>query len=241
MGQQTATASPGMRVSDSRSNSWKFANSWRLILQRLPCRARSPPTAMVAVRTYDGTGNNLANTELGSTNEQLIHVAGTDYGDGISTLAGADRPDARVISNALAAQDEETELNERKLSAYIYVFGQFLDHDIDLTEPPTTNKESAPIAIPAGDAYFDPNSTGTQTISFTRSRYDETTGTGTANPREQINQITSWIDGSSDLRLGQNDGRQSANVLRRPNENQRRKPAARRFHRQFSGRRHSGE
>ncbi len=156
----------------------------------------SPPTAVVAIRAYDGTGNNLTNTELGSTNEQLIHVAGTDYGDDISTLAGANRPDARVISNALAAQDEDTELNERKLSAFIYVFGQFIDHDIDLTEPPTTGGESAAIAVPLGDAEFDPNGTGTQTIAFTRSRYDATTGTSTSNPREQINEITSWIDGS---------------------------------------------
>lgn len=156
----------------------------------------SSPTVQVAVRSYDGTGNNLTDTELGSTNEQLIHVAAAEYGDGISTLAGTDRPSARVISNAIAAQDEDTELNERKLSAYIYVFGQFLDHDIDLTEPPSTGKESAAIAVPTGDPYFDPNSTGTQTISLTRSRYDATTGTSTSNPREQINQITSWIDGS---------------------------------------------
>lgn len=156
----------------------------------------SSPTVQVAVRSYDGTGNNLIDTELGSTNEQLIHVAAAEYGDGISTLAGADRPSARVISNAIAAQDEDTELNERRLSAYIYVFGQFLDHDIDLTEPPSTGKESAAIAVPTGDPYFDPNSTGTQTISLTRSRYDATTGTSTSNPREQINQITSWIDGS---------------------------------------------
>jgi len=156
----------------------------------------SSPTVQVVVRSYDGTGNNLKNTELGSTNERLIHVAAAEYGDGISTLAGADRPNPRVISNALAAQAEDTALNDRKLSAYIYVFGQFLDHDIDLTEPPTTGKESAAIAIPAGDAYFDPNNTGTQAISFSRSRYDLTTGTSASNPREQINQITAWIDGS---------------------------------------------
>jgi hypothetical protein len=47
-----------------------------------------------------------------------------------------------------------------------------------------------------GDEMFDPNSTGTQQIPLTRSRYDATTGASTSNPRQQINQITAWIDGS---------------------------------------------
>lgn len=156
----------------------------------------TPTSPIVAIRSFDGTGNNLLNFELGSTNEQLLRAALAEYGDGISTLAGADRPSARVISNALAAQDEDAEANERKLTAYIYVWGQFLDHDIDLTEPPTTNKESANIAVPNGDPSFDPNSTNSQVIPFSRSRYDATTGISTSNPREQINQITAWIDGS---------------------------------------------
>jgi hypothetical protein len=158
--------------------------------------SNSNPTAVVAVRTFDGTGNNLSDTQLGSTFEQLLRMAAAEYGDGISTLAGADRPDPRTISNALAAQNETTALNDRKLSAFIYVFGQFLDHDIDLTDVPATGKEYSGITIPMGDAYFDPNYTGTQTISFTRSIFDATTGTSTSNPREQINQITAWIDGS---------------------------------------------
>jgi hypothetical protein len=156
----------------------------------------TPTSPIVAIRSFDGTGNNLFNFELGSTNEQLLRAAAAEYGDGILTLAGADRPSARVISNALAAQDEDAESNERKLTAYIYVWGQFLDHDIDLTEPPTTGKESANIAVPNGDPSFDPNSTNSQVIPFSRSRYDATTGTNTSNPREQINQITAWIDGS---------------------------------------------
>src|SRR5262245_5091317 len=54
-------------------------------------------------RSIDGTGNNLTNPEWGSTLEQLLRVAPADYGDGISTPAGADRPSAREISNVLAA------------------------------------------------------------------------------------------------------------------------------------------
>src|SRR4051812_33693172 len=85
-----------------------------------PLLSISNPTTVVAVRTYDGTGNNLAHPELGSTNEQLLRKANADYGDGVSTLAGADRPSARVISNAIAAEDPDTALNDRGMSAYVY-------------------------------------------------------------------------------------------------------------------------
>src|SRR4051812_21738081 len=63
-------------------------------------------TPIAAIRTIDGTLNNLMHTQWGSTGEDLLRVAAAEYGDGISTLAGADRPSARVISNAIAVQDE---------------------------------------------------------------------------------------------------------------------------------------
>ncbi len=154
-----------------------------------------PPisTPIAAVRTFDGTGNNPFHTQWGSTGEELLRMSAAEYGDGISTLAGADRPSPRVISNAIAAQDPTTPLSDRDLSAYIYVWGQFLDHDIDLTSTGTT---AAPITVPTGDAQFDPTGTGTQTIDFFRSLFNPSSGTSTANPREQITDITSWIDGS---------------------------------------------
>src|SRR3954471_10088355 len=89
----------------------------------------STSTLVVATRTIDGTGNNLLHAEWGSTGEELLRKAAAEYGDGISSLAGADRPSARTISNAIAAQDATTPLSDRDLSAFIYVWGQFLDHD----------------------------------------------------------------------------------------------------------------
>ncbi len=153
------------------------------------------PVAAAQPRSYDGTGNNLANPEWGSTDEQLLRAAASEYGDGISTPAGEDRPSARTISNALSTQEED-EANERQLSAFIYVWGQFIDHDIDLTEPPTEDREAYNVSVPVGDAYFDPDSAGSQWINLSRSRYDAETGTSVDNPREQINEITAWVDGS---------------------------------------------
>ena len=95
--------------------------------------AREMMDAAGLYRSIDGTGNNLAHPEWGSTDEQLLRKAAADYGDGISTPAGADRPSPRVISNALVAHPDEDTPNDRDLTAYIYVWGQFLDHDLDLT------------------------------------------------------------------------------------------------------------
>ena len=52
------------------------------------------------------------------------------------------------------------------------------------------------IPVPAGDPSFDPAGTGTQVIPLTRSSFDPATGTGADNPRQQVNVVTAWIDGS---------------------------------------------
>jgi peroxidase len=155
----------------------------------------TPPTATGEVRSIDGTGNNVANPEWGSTNEQFLLIAPADYGDGISTPAGADRPSAREISNEIVAHSDEATPSDRNLTAYIYVWGQFLDHDLDLTGTGSP-KEPFTIPVPTGDAVFDPQGTGTAIIPLSRSGYDPASGTSTENPRQQVNLVTSWIDGS---------------------------------------------
>ncbi len=154
-----------------------------------------PNTLPSGSRSYDGTGNNFLHPQWGSTDEQLIRVSAADYDDGISSPAGADRPSARTISNALATHVAEATPSDRQMSAYIYVWGQFIDHDLGLTKS-ATPRESFSIAVPANDAEFDPTGSGAQTIPMTRSIYDTSTGTSTANPRQQISQVTAWIDGS---------------------------------------------
>jgi hypothetical protein len=149
-----------------------------------------------APRTFDGTNNNLDNPELGSTHERLLRLAPAEYGDGVSSLGGVGRPSPRHISNMLVGQAPNAPTSDRALSAFIYIWGQFLDHDIDLTGTGGATPTQAPISVPLGDVHFDPTATGTKTIPLTRSVFDPTTGTNSANPRQQINQISAWIDGS---------------------------------------------
>ena len=148
------------------------------------------------VRAIDGTGNNLANTAWGSAGVDLLRTAPAAYADGISSpVVGAPaRPSARTISNTVSAQADDI-ISDRQLSAMIYAWGQFLDHDLDLT-PTGTTGEKFPVSVPAGDPQFDPANTGTKTIPLTRSAFDTATGTSASNVRQQINAVTAWLDGS---------------------------------------------
>lgn len=139
-------------------------------------------------RTIDGTNNNPHDSELGSTDEELIRLAAVEYADGVSTPAGDDRPSAREISNAVSDQ-VTTETNALGLSDMTWLWGQFIDHDISITEN-ADPAEPFNIPVPTGDADFDPLGTGQVEIGLNRSVHHDD-----GAYREQINQITAWIDG----------------------------------------------
>ncbi|MDJ0848805.1 MAG: peroxidase family protein [Myxococcota bacterium] len=161
-------------------------------------RATRPPDPRprpFLVRSIDGSGNNREDPEMGASFTVLRRRLPADYADGVSVLAGQERPNPRAISSLVNAQEGSVP-DPRRASDYLWQWGQFLDHDIDLTDgadPP----EPAPIAVPAGDAWFDPDATGEASIAFNRSLHDEGTGTGPGDPREQLNEITAWIDASN--------------------------------------------
>jgi hypothetical protein len=145
------------------------------------------------IRSYDGSGNNQANPNWGQAGTDLLRLAPAAYGDGVSSLGGVNRPGPRDISNALNPQAKDL-TNGLGLSDFIYAWGQFIDHDLDLTPTGTTEPDN--IAVPRGDPWFDPNGTGTQVIFDSRSVFDPASGTGTDNPRQQPNTITAFLDGS---------------------------------------------
>lgn len=142
-----------------------------------------------AFRSIDGTNNNIARTkaEWGATNIALVREIPAEYGatDTKNAMGGTGRPSARQISNAIC-DEPVTTFSSKNLSTYVYVWGQFLDHDIVLT--PSSTTESVPIALPANETLF------TVPISFSRSTIFP--GSGINTPRQQMNLNTAWIDGS---------------------------------------------
>jgi hypothetical protein len=128
-------------------------------------------------REFDGSGNSLRDRSWGEAGSQLLRLAPAAYADGLSEPAGQNRPGAREISNTVCALEEDGEeapRNDRSMSDWIYAWGQFVDHDLDLT---TTGSTPFDIPVPLGDVFFDLDSTGTQVIALDRSNFDDGTGT----------------------------------------------------------------
>jgi hypothetical protein len=155
--------------------------------------AEDEPT--VPYRSIDGTGNHLKQLDFGAADTTLRRMTREDYGDSIASMAGTGRPSPREISNALCA-DTFPGPNALGASDFLWQWGQFVDHDIGLTEAQGPS-EPMPIAVPAGDPSFDPANTGTETIDFNRSAYHPDTGDKQSDPRQQMNEITHFIDASN--------------------------------------------
>ena len=140
-------------------------------------------------RSIDGFGNNKQNPEWGSAGSIMPSDASNGFNDGFSSPAGATRPNARVVSNELF--DQQSDLpDERNLSEFVWVFGQFIDHD--LSHVKSNFQEIIGVKVPQNDQYFQ---AGFQ-IPFARSDFAPGTGNSMDNPRKYINQISSFIDAS---------------------------------------------
>ncbi len=140
-------------------------------------------------RNFDGTNNNLTNPSWGSTATQLLRYGKPSYYGGKNELPNHCRPNPRIVSNAVCKTDEK-KANTKGLSDLVWAWGQFVDHEIDLSEG-TNPAEERPITTPMDDEF--PG----RTIGFNRTVYDITTGTSVMHPRQQINQISSYIDATN--------------------------------------------
>ncbi len=157
-----------------------------LVLYAISQTALAAAVARAEYRSIDGTGNNLSNPIWGAADTELLRVAPADYpgdGSGSTILGSADRANPRTISNTLFTQTTAAP-SAHGLTAGVWQWGQFLDHDITLT---TTNPfDSATVMVPSGDPH------GMTMIPFSRSN-SHSDGFGV---RQHTNEITSYIDGS---------------------------------------------
>jgi len=164
----------------------------RIQRDRSPAPPPPDPRPESAFRSIDGSQNNRDAPLMGAANTNLLRLTDAEYADGRAAMAGDQRPNPRALSNALCAREDDIQASQA-ISSFLWQWGQFVDHDIDLTDgadPP----EPANIVIPTGDPWFDPESTGQMTMAFNRSAYDPESE---SYERQQINEITAWIDGSN--------------------------------------------
>lgn len=142
-------------------------------------------------RTFNGVMNNVQRPRYGSIFVNLIRISPPAYGPN-NSLARQDAASPRAISN-VACYQPWAEFENRNLSDMVWQWGQFVDHDLDLTEFQSP-AEPAPIQVPVGDPIFDPLSSGGTTIEFNRSLHSKTFRRAV---RQQINEITAWVDASN--------------------------------------------
>uniref|UniRef100_A0A0K0E5C7 peroxidase n=1 Tax=Strongyloides stercoralis TaxID=6248 RepID=A0A0K0E5C7_STRER len=164
--------------------------------QNLPCDHTSP------YRTSHGWCNNLKNPSF------------VTYEDGFNIprsfgVSGKPLPLPRRISNVI---NNEMLIFQKTYSHLVMQFGQFLDHDIThvptetgpngtnvdcspCNSPETVNRNCMPIEIPLDDPFFPPfiKNNERRCLPFIRSLL----GNVDQGFRNQLNQLTSYIDGSS--------------------------------------------
>ncbi|XP_074640940.1 peroxidasin homolog [Tubulanus polymorphus] len=181
-------------------------------------------------RTLDGTCNNLREPMWGASLTPMTRLLNPAYENGISTPVGWDpnrrhfgyrKPSARLVSLEIMSSHKIS--SDNRFTHMLMQWGQFLDHDIVFTPQALSNARFSdgrhcnetcnnhapcfPIKIPEND----PRIRRHRCIGFTRS--SAMCGSGTTSVfynrvvhREQINQITSFIDASNIYGSSQEEG-----------------------------------
>ncbi|MGR8949097.1 MAG: peroxidase family protein [Gammaproteobacteria bacterium] len=161
----------------------------------LSLQVLAAPVSAMIIRSYDGTANNQTNADWGAADSALLRLGPVAYADGLSAPRGdipTTLPSARAVSEAVSSQSGPTR-NRRGASDWLWQWGQFVDHDLDLTGQSGSASEAFDVQVPLGDPSFDPLRTGSQVIPLQRSEYTVDQN----GVRQQTNQITAYIDASN--------------------------------------------
>ncbi|XP_053674743.1 peroxidasin [Anopheles nili] len=170
-------------------------------------------------RSLDGTCNNYQHPAWGSSLTGFQRLLPPMYENGFNSPIGWNRtavydgfvkPSARLVSTSLISTSSVTP--DDRITHMVMQWGQFLDHDLDHAIPSVTSESwdgvdckktceyaapCYPIDIPTGD----PRIRNRRCIDFVRSSAVCGSGMtsiffGSVQPREQINQLTAFIDAS---------------------------------------------
>ncbi|XP_064483549.1 uncharacterized protein LOC135396484 [Ornithodoros turicata] len=170
------------------------------------CNPRSP------FRTLSGRCNNLRRPNLGKVGHSFRRMLPGLYEDGVSaprsrSVTGQALPSPRLVSFSVHSDISHP---HQRYTMMLMQLGQFIDHDVAHTplaegpngqtlrcrscdSPRTVNRECFPIPIPQNDPHFPSVNRKTQQpvcLPLTRSM----SGQRTLGSREQINQVTGYLD-----------------------------------------------
>ncbi|KAL2716374.1 peroxidasin [Vespula squamosa] len=170
-------------------------------------------------RSIDGSCNNFKHPTWGSSYTGFRRILQPIYENGFSMpigwqkdrrYYGYPKPAARLVSTTLISTHDIT--SDNRITHMVMQWGQFLDHDLDHALPSVSSeswdgidcKKSCdnaapcfPMEVPPGD----PRISNRRCIDFVRSSAVCGSGEtsvlwGNLMPREQLNQLTSYLDAS---------------------------------------------
>ncbi len=131
--------------------------------------ARALGFGHVIAYSLDGTGNNPHRPAMATVGAEQLRLAPSNFADATQLPidhAPTDGPNARLVSTVLLGSHAQQE-DPAGHSAYVYAFGQFVDHDLDLTVSqtgPTAAKLA--VTVPPGDPALQAGAT----ITITRAQ-----------------------------------------------------------------------
>jgi peroxidase len=180
-------------------------------------RSGGRPPLSFAVRTLDGSGNNRAHHDWGRVHTPFVRVGRPNYADGLTEMP--DGPPPRYISNRIFNDVGQNLFSENGVTQWGWAWGQFIDHDLDLRDE--TPLEIAPLAFNPRDPL---ETFRNDLLNIAVWRTPAAPGTGITTPRQQLNLLSSYIDGSNVygvsaarldwLRVGRVDGKPADNGAR---------------------------
>ncbi|KAG6797659.1 peroxidasin [Apis mellifera caucasica] len=170
-------------------------------------------------RSIDGSCNNLRHPTWGSSYTGFRRVLQPIYENGFSSPIGWEKgrlyygypkPSARLISTTLIATHKVT--SDNGITHMVMQWGQFLDHDLDHALPAVSSEswdgidckkscDNAAPCFPMDVPRNDPRVNNRRCIDFIRTSAVCGSGAtsilwGSFTPREQLNQLTSYMDAS---------------------------------------------
>ncbi|XP_062578537.1 dual oxidase 2-like isoform X2 [Saccostrea cucullata] len=142
----------------------------------------------------DGFFNNLNHPDWGAVDDILIRKSPPAYQDGVYEPAGQDRPNPFDLSDS-AHSGESGLSSARGRTAMLVYFGQQIVEEILDVQRPGCPREFFNIPVPKGHR-FNPKNLDNLQMPLQRSRFNQRTGQTAGNPRQQLNEITPFLDGT---------------------------------------------
>ncbi|EGD74734.1 dual oxidase 2 short isoform [Salpingoeca rosetta] len=147
----------------------------------------------VEYQGWDGFYNNLAHPEWGVADSNLLRILPPKYADGQYAPSNPDGPNPRSVSEATMAGNTGIIPDIPRTVFWTHYGQQVVEEILDAQRNPCV-PEYVNIPLPDGDSLYTNYTQGF--IPLPRARFNYRTGWAPSVPREQLTEISAFIDGT---------------------------------------------